>query len=322
MIFSIMLPLKALQEFKQNTEYVCLKRRGFDSMQFTIKDIENLSGVKAHTIRIWEQRYSFLKPGRTEKNIRLYDDEQLKTILNIALLNKHGFKISHIDKMTEDARLQKTMSLSSAEAKNEVIINNLIDYMNKVDMEGFEECIDAHIEKQTIEKTLIQIIFPFLERIGVLWLTSHINPAQEHLVSNIIRQKIIAGIEALGKLKKSSRSICMFLPEGEYHELGLLFIAYLLKKANVQVIYLGSSIPLIDVEFTVKYKKPDYIFSHLTSITQKFKFESFLKNLHTSFPSIPIIISGKLTSDYSKTTPANIHFKKSIAEILEFIQTF
>lgn len=291
-------------------------------MQFTIKDIENLSGVKAHTIRIWEQRYSFLKPGRTEKNIRLYDDEQLKTILNIALLNKHGFKISHIDKMSEDMRMEKAFALSSSEAKNEVIINNLIDQMNKVDMDAFEDCIDTHIKNQTIEKTLVKIVYPFLERIGVLWLTSHINPAQEHLVSNIIRQKIIAGLDALGKPKKSKGSICMFLPEGEYHELSLLFVNYLLKKADVQVIYLGSSIPLIDVAFTVKYKKPDYIFTHLTSITHKFKFESFLKNLHTTFPSIPIIISGKLTADYSKTIPTNIHFKKSIAEIVEFVETF
>ncbi|MEO7800519.1 MAG: MerR family transcriptional regulator [Ginsengibacter sp.] len=291
-------------------------------MQFTIKDIENLSGVKAHTIRIWEQRYSFLRPGRTEKNLRLYDDEQLKTILNIALLNKHGFKISHIDKMSEEGRLQKIMSLPSAEAKNEVIINNLIDQMNKVDMKTFEECIDAQIKTQTIEKTLLQIIFPFLERIGVLWLTSHINPAQEHLVSNIIRQKIIVGIETLNKPKQSTATICMFLPEGEYHELSLLFITYLLKKAGVEIIYLGASIPLIDVEFIVRYKKPDYLFSHLTSITQKFNFETFLNSLHSSFPSIPIIISGKLTTVYSKKIPENIHFKKSAVEILQFIETF
>jgi DNA-binding transcriptional MerR regulator len=291
-------------------------------MQFTIKDIENLSGVKAHTIRIWEQRYSFLKPGRTEKNIRLYDDEQLKTILNVALLNKHGFKISHIDKMSEDVRLEKTISLSSAEAKNEVIINNLIYHMNRVDMDSFEECIDAHISKHTIEKTLIQIIFPFLERIGVLWLTSHINPAQEHLVSNIIRQKIIVGIEGLNKPKKTDASICMFLPEGEYHELSLLFIYYLLKKAGAQVIYLGASIPLEDVAFIVKHKKPNYIFSNLTSITQKFNFEAFLNNLHLSFPLTPIIISGRLTMVYSKKIPANIHFKKSVAELLQFLETF
>ena len=162
--------------------------------QFTIKDLEHLSGIKAHTIRVWEQRYSFLTPQRTETNIRYYNNEHLKLILNIALLNKYGFKISHIDKMNEDDIRQKIMALSHTEAQEENRINQLIECMVDVDMQNFETLLDRYIKENSVEKAVLQIIYPFLERIGMLWLTNNIHPAQEHLVSNIIRQKLIIAI--------------------------------------------------------------------------------------------------------------------------------
>src|SRR6476660_7968351 len=156
---------------------------------FTIKDLENLSGIKAHTIRIWEQRYNFLKPQRTFTNIRYYSNDELKTILNIALLNKYGYKISHIDKMSPEEIREKILSLNQQEAQQERIVNDLIRNMVDLDMEAFEQTLDNYILARGIERSILQIIFPFMERIGVLWMTNHINPAQEHLVSNIVRQK-------------------------------------------------------------------------------------------------------------------------------------
>jgi len=162
---------------------------------FTIKDLENLSGIKAHTIRIWEQRYSFLKPSRTGTNIRYYCNEELKKLLNIALLNKYGYKISHIDKMSENEIKEKILALNQSEAQQERIVNELIRHMVDLDMEKFEAVLDNYILVKGIEKAITQIVFPYLEKIGILWLTNHINPAQEHLVSNIVRQKLIVGIE-------------------------------------------------------------------------------------------------------------------------------
>src|SRR5690349_1070506 len=162
---------------------------------FTIKDLENLSGIKAHTIRIWEQRYRFLKPKRTETNIRYYSNDELKTVLNIALLNKYGFKISHIDKMGQEEMQDKILSLSQVQARQERLINSLIQEMVDMNMEKFELMLDEQIRVKGIEKTITQVIFPFLEKIGILWLTNHINPAQEHLVSNVVRQKLMVGIE-------------------------------------------------------------------------------------------------------------------------------
>src|SRR4051812_16489969 len=163
---------------------------------FTIKDIENLSGVKAHTIRIWEQRYNFLKPQRTGTNIRYYTNEELKTILNIALLNKYGFKISHINKMSWGEINQKLVSLSHHYAQQERIVNELISNMVDLELEVFEEIVDAEIYSKGIEKTINDIVFPFLEKIGILWVTNNINVAQEHLVTNIIRQKLLVGIDS------------------------------------------------------------------------------------------------------------------------------
>ena len=264
---------------------------------FTIKDLENLSGIKAHTIRIWEQRYSFLKPDRTDTNIRVYSNDELKKLLNVALLNKFGFKISHIDKMDEGELWDKILSLNQQDALQERIVNILIQCMIDLDMEAFEDELDNFITAKGIEKTISQIIFPFLEKIGILWLTNHINPGQEHLVTNIIRQKLIVGIENVRNTVKIDKTVLLFLPETEYHELSLLFMNYMLKNKGVSTIYLGSSIPLRDVEYLVKLKKPDYIYTHLTSVGPKFNFERFVDNLSKNFPHTPVIISGLLTTN-------------------------
>lgn len=289
---------------------------------FTIKDLENLSGIKAHTIRIWEQRYSFLKPNRTGTNIRFYTNEELKKILNVALLNKYGFKISHIDKMNEMEMREKILSLNQMEAQQERIVNMLIQNMVDLDMESFEAVLDNFIASRGIERTISQILFPYLEKIGILWLTNHINPAQEHLVTNIIRQKLIIGIENVRSTIKTGKSVLLFLPETEYHELSLLFMNYMLKSKGVSTIYLGCSIPLKDVEFVARLKKPDYLYTHLTTVGPKFNFDKFIATLSKSFPQTPVIISGQLTNTYEKRVLPPINFKKSYAEVMDFLAGF
>ncbi|MBP9098099.1 MAG: MerR family transcriptional regulator [Ferruginibacter sp.] len=286
---------------------------------FTIKDLENLSGIKAHTLRIWEQRYSFLKPSRTFTNIRYYGNEELKKILNIALLNKYGYKISHIDKMNEAEIKEKLLSLSQMEAQQERIVNDLIKNMIDLDMESFENTLDRFILSRGIERAITQIIFPFLEKIGILWLTNHINPAQEHLVTNLVRQKLIVGIEGVSTSIKVNKTVLLFLPEGEYHELGLLFMYFILKSRGANVIYLGSNVPIKDVAYVVNLKKPDYLYSHLTSVGQNFNFDRFLTNLRQKFQNIPVIISGQLTQNFEKKIQPPILFKRSFAEVMQFV---
>ncbi|MBI1343026.1 MAG: MerR family transcriptional regulator [Terrimonas sp.] len=286
---------------------------------FTIKDIENLSGIKAHTIRIWEQRYGFLKPQRTDTNIRYYSSDELKTVLNISLLNKYGYKISHINKMMPTEIREKILMLNSTEAQQERVINDLIQCMIDMDMDAFENVLGKYINLKGIEKSIIHIIFPFMERIGILWQTGHINPAQEHLVTNFIRQKLIVGIENTRSLVRIEKTFLLFLPEGEHHELGLLFIYYLLKSRGAQTIYLGANLPYKDLEYVVKYKQPDVVYLHLTSPSRNFNFEKFLKNLHDHLGEYNFVISGMLTQQYKKAIPENVFFKYSLSEVMEYL---
>lgn len=286
---------------------------------FTIKDLENLSGIKAHTIRIWEQRYNFLKPCRTETNIRYYCSQELKTVLNISLLNRYGYKISHIDKMSEQELKNKLYALADVEARQERLVNELIAHMIDLDIVSFEHELDRYVLTHGIHRAISQIIFPFLYRIGILWLTNHIHPAQEHLVSNIIRQKLVVGIEGAVPLRQVNRTLLLFLPEGEYHELGLLYVHYLLRSHGAKVLYLGADMPLKDVEFVSKYKAPDYLYTHLTGITGNFDLEKFLSQVSHRIPGIPLIISGQLARTHLRKVPSGIDLKKTIAEVLEFV---
>lgn len=286
---------------------------------FTIKDLENLSGIKAHTIRIWEQRYNFLKPKRTNTNIRYYTNDELKTILNIALLNKYGFKISHIDRMLPAEINDRILSLGDARAVQERLLNELVQEMIDLEMERFEKIINNYITAKGIERTVLHILFPFLEKIGILWQTGHIHPAQEHLVTNVIRQKLIVGIESCVSHIRLNKTFLLFLPEGEHHELGLLFTHYLLKSRGISVIYLGANVPVKDVEFIIKLKQPDYVFIHLTATCPNFNFEKLLLNAEQRFGNIPTIITGQLTQQYRKKVPANIHFKRSLPEVMDLL---
>lgn len=286
---------------------------------FTIKDLENLSGIKAHTIRIWEQRYNFLKPQRTETNIRYYSNDELKTLLNIALLNKYGFKISHIDRMPPGEIEEKILALGDPRAIQERIITGMVKEMVDMNFEAFEVILDRYISSKGIERTVTQIIFPFLEKIGILWQTGHIHPGQEHLVSNIIRQKLIVAIETTVSRVQIDKTILLFLPEGEHHELGLLFMYYLIRSRGARAIYLGANVPLKDVEYVVNMKKPDLIFVHMTATAPGFNFDKFLQGIGQRFGHVPAHISGFMTQLYKKPVPPNVSLKKSLAEVMEFL---
>ena len=286
---------------------------------FTIKDLENLSGVKAHTIRIWEQRYNFLKPQRTETNIRYYSNEELKTILNISLLNKYGFKISHIDRMSQEEIGQRILSLTDTDAIQERNVNELLKEMIDLNVERLDKIISEHIALKGLERSMMKLLFPFLEKIGILWLTGHINPAQEHLVTNLIRQKMMVAIDKTPIPVNPQKNILLFLPEGEYHELGLLFLCYLMKTKGIGVIYAGANIPFKDVAYIINLKKPEYIFCHLTSTVSNFSMERFLDKSSHYFTGTPLIVSGFPILNYKKQIPNGIQFKYSLTEMMDFI---
>lgn len=287
---------------------------------YTIKDLENLSGIKAHTIRMWEQRYNFLKPSRSCTNIRFYNNEQLKTLLNIALLNKYGFKISHIDKMSSEEILEKVLSLREMEAKQESVVNELVQEMLDLDTDQFECCVNKYIGTHGIENTIREIIFPFLQKIGILWQTGNIIPAQEHFVSNIIRQKLIVAIDQLPN-PTNGKKCMLYLPPGEFHELGLLFVCYLLKSRGIRPIYLGANVPFEDVKSITHSLKPEMAFMHITSTVQNCNLDKVLQKVQENTPGLPTYISGQPCSCFERETPRYIHIKKSFCEVMELIES-
>jgi len=288
-------------------------------MSFTIRELESLSGVKAHTIRIWEQRYNFLKPSRTLTNIRTYNNEELKTLLTVALLNKYGYKISRIDRMEPEQRAQAALLLPQQDAYYQNLVNDMIGHMVDLDHRAFELVLNNHIQQHGIEKTITLLIFGFMEKVGILWQTNRIVPVQEHIVSNIIRQKIVSAIESLPFVNKSEPLFLLLLPEDEHHEMGLLFVYYLLRKKGVPVIYLGANVPAKDVGYIMDVKQPSHLYIHLTSFPRQHNFQKYLQAVSDVAGDSHVIFSGWATQLYRKTPPSNVFFLKSFDEVISYI---
>jgi len=215
--------------------------------KFSIKDLENLSGIKAHTLRIWEKRYQLFEPQRTKTNIRYYTDEDLKKLLNVTMLSNNGTKISQIVKMGEKELREAAKNVSLEGTENQYRIDELILPMLSFDEAEFNLLYEKNSRELGLEKTLIDIVYPFLQKVGTLWLSNEVEPTQEHFVSSLVQQKLSVAIDNLPAPKKGAKKVMLFLPEGEYHELALLFFSYLYKKQGVRTFYFGQSVPLSKV---------------------------------------------------------------------------
>lgn len=288
--------------------------------QYSIKDIENLSGIKAHTLRIWEQRYNLVQPHRTDTNIRYYSDNDLKLILNIVLLSKQGYRIGAIAKMSTDQIKKSVSNLTTTDLKYEVHINELTQSMIDVDEDRFEKIIATCILQYGLQQTMLCVVYPFLIKIGVMWTTGGVNPAQEHFITNLIRQKIIVAIDGqVVKYNENTKHCLLFLPEGELHEISLLFLSYLLKSRNHRITYLGMSVPLNDVVEVVQFKKPDAIYTIFTSTPTDEDIDAYLQALGEQFADTPVFISGSRLASYSSTPPPNLHLFRKAEDILHHI---
>ena len=288
-------------------------------MAFSIKELESLSGIKAHTIRIWEQRYGFLKPTRTQTNIRTYNNEELKTLLTVALLNKYGYKISRIDEMLPSQRAQAILQLPQQEAHTENLVNVLVGHMIDIRNTDFEEILGTYIKEYGPEITITTIIFQFLEKVGILWQTNKINPVQEHIASNIIRQKLVRAIDELPLIRQESPLFVLLIPEGEHHEIGLLYVYFLLKKNSFPVLYLGCNVPADDVRHIYTIKKPRYLYLHLTSAPKGQSLNKYLSHLKKDAPGIEILISGNLARNQEPKNLPLVRSFHNLSEVINFI---
>jgi len=289
---------------------------------YSIKDLENLTGVKAHTIRMWEQRYNILQPERTETNIRLYDAEGLKQMLNVALLNQHGYKISHIAQMSNEELRRKVMDTVSQVHNHQDQISGLTVAMIELNEEQFETIIQNNFRESGFEETIVKIIYPFLVRVGMLWTTDSINPAQEHFITNLIRNKIISAIDQLVyKPASNQKKFMLFLPEGELHEIGLLFSHFVVKKRGHKVFYLGQSLPFEDLRTVHQTHQPDYIFTVITSVPGSDAIQNYVDMLSKSFPQTNILLTGLQVVGQDITTARNSTIILSFQNFIDFIDS-
>jgi DNA-binding transcriptional MerR regulator len=259
--------------------------------RYSIKELEQLSGIKAHTIRIWEKRHRIIIPSRTSTNIRYYSDDDLKKIINVSLLNNHGIKISKIADMSAAELNEKVLAISEGQHDASVHIDQLVVAMIDMDEESFEKILNNLFLRFGFESTVTEIVYPFLEKIGVLWQTEHITPAHEHFISNLIRQKLIVAIDGLPLPPKTSRKVLLFLPENELHELGLLFYHYITRKAGFRSYYFGQCLPHVDLLQSVRIHSPDLMVTCITT-TPLSPITDYLTTLNNDFPATPILATG------------------------------
>ncbi|NLR91060.1 MULTISPECIES: MerR family transcriptional regulator [Flammeovirga] len=292
---------------------------------YSIKDLEHLTGVKAHTIRIWEQRYKIITPKRSETNIRYYNDDDLKLMLNVSLLNNNGFKISKIAKLTEAEIHEEVLKVVDVNDNYFDQISALTMAMLEFNESHFEKIIASNILKRGFEESMIHIIMPFMHRVGVLWLTGSVSPAQEHFISHLIRQKIIVAIDAQVVDPDPQKSeFMLFLPDGELHEISLLFAAYMIRARGFKVIYLGQSLPMVELKQVYDSKKADFLLTVSTSIAQIGDMQKYIDDLGDTFPESKILLTGRqiVGNDYKmkdnmEVLPSLQYFRELLESISE-----
>ncbi len=272
---------------------------------YSIKDLEYLSGIKAHTIRIWEKRYQLLDPNRSETNIRFYTDEDVRRILNVAMLIKNGYKISNVAAFN-DVKLQAEVLRQNKNLQDpEKNIDQLLFHTVNLDTFGFEQLLKKIIQENGFSKTIQNVIFPFFERIGLLWQAGSIFVAHEHFVSNLIRNHLI--IEA-AKFDNhlSEKKVLFFLREEELHELGLLYFNFLAAENGLRCIYLGQSLPFSDLANLLRNTEFNFVCTTFIHAIEKPALENYLSNLSMIFNKNKILVAGRQIGIHKPKLPSNV----------------
>jgi MerR family transcriptional regulator, light-induced transcriptional regulator len=289
--------------------------------KYSIKDLERLSGIKAHTLRIWEQRYGILAPERTATNIRWYLAEDLRKILNISVLNNHGIKISRIAQLSDEEINEQVRRFTENQIDENEQVTSLVIAMIEFDENRFEKIISGCILRFGFERTIETILFPFFRKIGVMWQTGSINPVQEHFISNLFRQKLIVAIDGIiPDARREQKTFVLFLPSNELHELSLLYYAYKIKARGHKLIYLGQSVPFDDLERSFDLRRPDYFLTIFTHDMKEINLNDYLYRLSITFPDTPVLVSGFQLLKRKISLPSNIFLFSNAEDIERYIQ--
>lgn len=292
---------------------------------FSIKDLENLSGIKAHTIRIWEKRYNLFKPNRTDTNIRYYSTASLQKILNISFLNKNGYKISKIASLDENEISSLVKEIAESKDPNNHSINLLKLAMINFDQSLFNKTFYKLEEEMSFKTIFFDVFIPLLDHIGLLWQTDTITPAHEHFVVEIIKKKILVETEKAYKTNTpdlSQKPYALFLPDNEMHELGLLFTNLELTLKGKHVIYLGQSVPIKSLEFLLTKHKDITFISNFTVSPENENVEDYLNSFSSTLlknNKCKLLVSGRLLVTKPNISNSNIKTFESTKDLIDHI---
>ncbi|MCF8244906.1 MAG: MerR family transcriptional regulator [Saprospiraceae bacterium] len=287
---------------------------------YSISDLEKLSGIKSHTIRIWEQRYGILHPKRTDTNIRFYEDDDLQRLLNVALLNRHGFRISKIAEMTKEDMAEQVSSVSNFKFDVGAQLDVLTLSVIEMDEIKFARIFDNHVEQIGFEETMMEVVYPFMEKLSLLWLTGSIKPVQENFITQLIRNKLIAAIERepLASDRKTTKFL-LYLPKDEQQELSILFMQYLIKRRGFRVVNIGSNLALVDLKDACQIHQPDYVFTVLSETFSREPVQRYLASLQAAAPGSHLLLTGYLMASQSASNLENATILPSLDDALTFL---
>ncbi|MBA2612147.1 MAG: MerR family transcriptional regulator [Bacteroidetes bacterium] len=271
---------------------------------YQITELEQLTGIKAHTIRIWEKRYNLIEPDRTSTNYRRYNDEQVKKLLNVSTLLSNGYKISKIAALTEKDIHGKVFELNSSNNEDIIcknFINDLVKAMISFDEPAFEKTYSAVINRFGLFDAMLNVFYPLLNNIGLLWSINNVSPAQEHFASCLLKRKIMSATDGLPLAKNKKKKFLLLLVPGELHEISLLFANYIIRSKGCETIYLGQDVPYENISVVLKQIKPNFILTFFTTPKdEKAIYSDIKKNLHLG-ESIKLLVSGSsVTTQYLK----------------------
>lgn len=290
---------------------------------FSIKDLENLSGIKAHTIRIWEKRYELLEPMRTDTNIRLYDIKNLQKLLNVVLLTSFGYKISKISKLNQEEIEKFVLKIQTEKTVNDHVLSNFKVAMLNFDQSLFVKTYNELLYQKDFSTIFIETFIPLLEEVGILWTTNTITPAHEHFISHLIKQKILIEIEKHQSFQneKSDKTFVLYLPFNEIHDLGLLFLHYEITIKDHQSIYLGRSLPIENlIDLNNHFKKITYI-TYLTVEPSEDAIENYLNDFNNTIlkntPNELLIFGRKASAINREKLPSKIKTYENMKGFLE-----
>jgi MerR family transcriptional regulator, light-induced transcriptional regulator len=284
---------------------------------YSIKDLEHMTGIKAHTLRIWEQRYDIVVPMRTETNIRYYSDEDLKTLLNVSVLIQKGWRISKIADLTKEQLCQIVFEEAMLNGSQSAQVTRMVHSCIDLDEHSFSEVLDASIKEIGEEATFTKLVGEFIHQIGYMWQTDALGVAHEHFASNIIKQKIYAALDRLEDQRMSAQNpgILLYLPQDELHELGLLYLHYLLKSQGKVVLNLGQSLPLEHLKHIFKDSTSfRIVVSVWTTQPLPEQLAQYAKDARSFMGSVPLWVTGLAVSDWANTD-SNIVVYPTLAQL-------